>query len=88
MSLTYNESMSKQKVSGRIVFAGPGKSMIYWKCPGRGCDQIHYFTYTAPDSGMQPVYEKTCPGCEKTYSAKQVTVSGTTAMLVAALDKP
>lgn len=84
--MSYNGDMSKQKVSGRIVFAGPGKSMIYFKCPSRGCDQIHYFPYAAPDSGMQPKYEKQCVGCEKTYSAKQMNVSGTTAMLVAVFD--
>jgi hypothetical protein len=80
--------MSKQKISGRVVFGfEPEKSQIYWKCPARGCPQIHYFKYTGTvSSGASNTFKMTCTLCKKAYVATEITRTGTTALLVAVFE--
>lgn len=79
---------SKHKLIGRIVFApDPSKSQVYWKCPARGCSQIHYFTYVPKTSGVTPVYTKTCELCKKPYTATLLNSTGTSAFLAAVFNE-
>ena len=80
---------AKQKIIGRVAYANPSdNSQVYWKCPSRGCKQIHYFRYIpVASSGASPIYFKTCPECEKEYTAVHLTVSGTSIILAATFEE-
>lgn len=77
----------KKKLVGKIVFAlDSSKSQIYWKCPVRGCTQIHYFIYSPKVKGATSIYQKNCLFCNKAYTASLLNVAGTVALLALVFD--
>ncbi len=80
---------AKRKIIGRVVYGEALEdSQIYWTCPARGCKAIHYFNFIFQhSSGAKAIYQKECDECSVEYIAVQISVQGSTALLIAS-EKP
>ena len=76
---------SRVKLVGTIAHTSSfSDSKVYWKCPGKKCKDMHFFTFIIPCPGIIPIYEmQRCVNCGTKYSASQVEVKGKVAILIA-----